>query len=143
MRHASQMPYGTMDYLFIHLMLWGRSQGYDWFTLGLAPLSGLEARRLSPFWAKAGAFFFRHGESFYGFEGLRAYKEKFAPRWEPRFIAGPRGISMSRAMIDLQKLVGGGPGSAATRTRRRQSVAAPAPDKAGEEGRAKLLDMAG
>jgi phosphatidylglycerol lysyltransferase len=50
---------------------------------------------------------------------------------------------MSRAMIDLQKLVGGGPGSAATRTRRRQSVAAPAPDKAGEEGRAKLLDMAG
>ncbi|WP_242127095.1 bifunctional lysylphosphatidylglycerol flippase/synthetase MprF [Sphingobium sp. Sx8-8] len=143
MRHASETPYGTMDYLFIHLMLWGRSQGYDWFTLGLAPLSGLEARRLSPLWAKAGAFFFRHGESFYGFEGLRAYKEKFGPRWDPRFIAGPRGISLSRAMIDLQKLVGGGPGSAATRTRRRHSVATPAPDKAGEDGaRTRLLDMA-
>lgn len=126
MRHATQMPYGAMDFLFIRLMQWGHSQGYDWFTLGLAPLSGIEARRLSPFWAKAGAFFFRHGESFYGFEGLRAYKDKYAPRWEPRFIAGPRGISLSRGMIDLQKLVGGGPGSAATRTRRRRPVASPA-----------------
>lgn len=122
MRHAAEMPYGTMDFLFIRLMQWGREQGYDWFTLGIAPLSGIEARRLSPFWAKAGAFFFRHGESFYGFEGLRAYKDKYAPRWEPRFIAGPRGISLSRAMIDLQKLVGGGPGSSATRTRRRLST---------------------
>ena len=122
MRHAAEMPYGTMDFLFIRLMQWGRDQGYDWFTLGIAPLSGIEARRLSPFWAKAGAFFFRHGESFYGFEGLRAYKDKYAPRWEPRFIAGPRGISLSRAMIDLQKLVGGGPGSSATRTRRRLST---------------------
>ncbi|UXC90791.1 bifunctional lysylphosphatidylglycerol flippase/synthetase MprF [Sphingobium sp. RSMS] len=126
MRHADEMPYGTMDFLFIRLMQWGREQGYDWFTLGLAPLSGIEARRLSPFWAKAGAFFFRHGESFYGFEGLRAYKDKYAPRWEPRFIAGPSGISLSRAMIDLQKLVGGGPGSAATRTRRRRTHAPPA-----------------
>lgn len=119
MRHVGDAPYGTMDFLFIHLMLWGREQGYDWFTLGLAPLSGIEARRLSPFWAKAGAFFFRHGESFYGFEGLRAYKDKYGPRWEPRFIAGPRGISLSRGMIDLQKLVGGGSGSAATKTRKR------------------------
>lgn len=125
MRHADDAPYGTMDFLFIRLMLWGRDQGYDWFTLGLAPLSGIEARRLSPLWAKAGAFFFRHGESFYGFEGLRAYKDKYAPRWEPRFIAGPRGISMSRAMIDLQKLVGGGSGSAAARTRRRRPAAGP------------------
>jgi len=127
MRHADETPYGTMDFLFVRLMIWGREQGYDWFTLGLAPLSGIEARRLSPLWAKAGAFFFRHGESFYGFEGLRAYKEKFAPRWEPRFIAGPRGISMSRAMIDLQKLVGGGSGSAATRTRRK-GMATPTSD---------------
>ncbi|WP_176592108.1 bifunctional lysylphosphatidylglycerol flippase/synthetase MprF [Sphingobium sp. EM0848] len=129
MRYVGDAPYGTMDFLFIRLMLWGREQGYDWFTLGLAPLSGIEARRLSPLWAKAGAFFFRHGESFYGFEGLRAYKDKYSPRWEPRFIAGPRGISLSRAMIDLQKLVGGGSGSAATKTRRKQlSLPSPSVD---------------
>lgn len=117
MRHDNDVPYGTMDFMFSRLMLWGKDRGYRWFALGLAPLSGLEARRLSSPWAKAGAFLYRHGESFYGFEGLRAYKAKFAPQWEPRFIAGPQGLSMARAMVDLQRLVGGGRASAASRMR--------------------------
>ena len=107
MRHADSMPYGTMDFLFIHLMQWGQEQGFRRFSLGLAPLSGLEARRLAPIWAKAGAFLYRHGEALYGFEGLRAYKEKFSPHWEPRYIAGPGGTPMARALIDLQALVSG------------------------------------
>src|SRR5690606_19666130 len=41
MRHEEDMPYGTMDFLFTRLMLWGKAQGYGRFTLGLAPLSGL------------------------------------------------------------------------------------------------------
>ncbi len=113
MRHADDMPYGTMDFLFIHLMQWGREQGYRWFTLGIAPLSGIEARRLAPIWARASAFLYLHGDSFYGFEGLRAYKDKFSPVWEPRYIAGLHGVGLARALIDLQTLVGGGRGSAA------------------------------
>lgn len=115
MRHTATMPYGTMDFLFIQLMLWGKAQGYGWFSLGLAPLAGIEARRLAPLWARAGGFLYRHGEALYGFEGLRGYKDKFAPVWEPRFIAGPDGVGMARALIDLQTLVGGGPKSAARR----------------------------
>ncbi|HEX7740905.1 MAG TPA: bifunctional lysylphosphatidylglycerol flippase/synthetase MprF, partial [Sphingobium sp.] len=118
MRHDRNAPYGTMDFMFSRLMLWGQAHGFRWFTLGLAPLSGLEARRLSSPWTKAGVFLHRHGESFYGFEGLRAYKAKFAPQWEPRFIAGPQGLSMVRAMIDVQRLVGGGKASAASRMRK-------------------------
>ena len=113
MRHADDMPYGTMDFLFIHLMQWGREQGYRWFTLGIAPLSGIEARRLAPIWARASAFLYRHGDSFYGFEGLRAYKDKFSPVWEPRYIAGLHGVGLARSLIDLQTLVGGGRGSVA------------------------------
>ena len=113
MRHAHDMPYGTMDFLFIHLMQWGREQGYRWFTLGIAPLSGIEARRLAPIWARASAFLYRHGDSFYGFEGLRAYKDKFSPVWEPRYIAGLHGVGLARSLIDLQTLVGGGRGSVA------------------------------
>jgi phosphatidylglycerol lysyltransferase len=121
MRHAETLPYGTMDFLFTELMSWGKAQGFARFSLGLAPLSGIEARRLAPLWAKAGAFLYRHGESFYGFEGLRAYKDKFTPEWEPRFIAGPQGLSMARALIDLQTLIGGGRGSVA-RVRPSESV---------------------
>ena len=107
MRHGDTIPYGTMDFLFVHLIQWGQVQGYRWFNLGMAPLSGLEARRLAPFWARAGALLFRHGEGLYGFEGLRVYKEKFSPRWEPRYIAGPHGPGMARALLDLQVLVSG------------------------------------
>ncbi|NWM98547.1 phosphatidylglycerol lysyltransferase domain-containing protein, partial [Escherichia coli] len=28
MRHLAEMPYGTMDFLFVQLMQWGRDQGY-------------------------------------------------------------------------------------------------------------------
>lgn len=116
MRHAEAMPHGTMDYLFVQLMLWGKARGYRYFNLGLAPLSGLESRRLAPIWAKAGAFLFRHGEALYGFEGLRAYKEKFGPVWEPRYIAGPHGVGFGRSLVDLQTLVGGSNKSAARQT---------------------------
>jgi phosphatidylglycerol lysyltransferase len=115
MRHSEEAPYGAMDFLFASLMQWGKEQGYRRFSLGLAPLSGLEDRRLAPLWVKAGALVFRHGEGLFGFEGLRAYKDKFEPRWEPRYIAGPHGIGMAAALIDLETLIGGGPRSAAAR----------------------------
>jgi len=105
MRHAEDMPQGGMDFLFTRLMLWGHEHGYRNFSLGMAPLSGIEARRLSPTWSKVAAFLFRHGERFYGFAGLRAYKEKFRPNWTPRYIASPGGTSLLRGLIDLQALV--------------------------------------
>ncbi|MEG3168722.1 bifunctional lysylphosphatidylglycerol flippase/synthetase MprF [Sphingomonas sp. LB3N6] len=105
MRHAESMPQGGMDFLFTRLMLWGHEHGYRTFSLGMAPLSGIEARRLSPTWSKVAAFLFRHGERFYGFAGLRAYKEKFRPNWTPRYIASPGGTSLLRGLIDLQALV--------------------------------------
>lgn len=106
MRHGAGSPPGVMDYLFASLILWGREQGYARFSLGLAPLSGIEAHRLSPLWAKAAAAIFKRGERFYGFRGLRAYKEKFAPSWEPRYIAAPHGLGLVRTMRDLNLLIG-------------------------------------
>lgn len=119
MRHLADMPYGTMDFLFVQLMQWGRDNGYRWFNLGMAPLSGIESRRLAPIWARIGALLYRHGDAFYGFEGLRAYKDKFSPVWTPRYIAAPPGLGLARGMIDLQTLVGGGSRSAARRGRLR------------------------
>ncbi|WP_157085490.1 GNAT family N-acetyltransferase, partial [Sphingomonas adhaesiva] len=106
MRQVDDAPPGTMDFLFVHLLQWAQARGYRRFTLGIAPLSGIEGRRLAPAWAKAAALVFRHGERFYGFRGLRAYKEKYAPEWEPRYIAGPHGLGMLKALRDLSRLVG-------------------------------------
>ena len=67
------------------------AQGYRWFNLGMAPLSGLEAHPLAPAWHRVGNFIFRHGEHFYNFEGLRRYKAKFDPAWEPRYLVARGG----------------------------------------------------
>jgi phosphatidylglycerol lysyltransferase len=97
-----------MDYLFVELMMWGRSRGYRWFSLGMAPLSGLEDHPLAPLWHRVGVFVFRHGEHFYNFEGLRRYKEKFDPVWEPRYLACTGGLAATRALLDIGRLIGGG-----------------------------------
>jgi phosphatidylglycerol lysyltransferase len=108
MRFDPDAPRSAMDYLFIELMLWGRAQGYRWFNLGMAPLPGLEAHPLAPAWHRVGNFIFRHGEHFYNFEGLRRYKAKFEPQWEPRYLVARGGIALPRVLIDVSVLIAGG-----------------------------------
>ncbi|HSD26660.1 MAG TPA: bifunctional lysylphosphatidylglycerol flippase/synthetase MprF [Vicinamibacteria bacterium] len=108
MRHLETAPRYTMEVLFAHLMLWGAEQGYQWFNLGMAPLSGLETSPLTPLWSRLGRIVYRRGESFYNFQGLRAFKEKFHPVWEPRYLAYPGGLSLPGVMADVSALVAGG-----------------------------------
>jgi len=108
MRYLEEAPHGIMEYLFIQLILWGKMEGYHWFNLGMAPLSGLEDHDLAPFWNRLGAFVFRHGEHFYNFQGLRHYKEKFDPEWKPKYLACPGGIALPRILTNLGSLISGG-----------------------------------
>ncbi len=108
MRYSAQAPRGVMDYLFVEVMLWGKAQGYQWFNLGMAPLSGLEQHPLAPAWHRMGSFVFDVGGHFYNFEGLRRYKEKFSPVWEPRYLAAPGGLALPRVLLDVTTLIAGG-----------------------------------
>jgi phosphatidylglycerol lysyltransferase len=108
MRFATDAPRGTMDLLFVHLMQWGKAEGYRWFDLGMAPLAGLEPRPLAPLWSRVGSAVFRLGEHFYNFQGLREYKDKFEPVWEPRYLASPGGLALPRVLTHIAALVGRG-----------------------------------
>jgi phosphatidylglycerol lysyltransferase len=108
MRHRRDAPRGTMDFLFVELLRWGAARGYARASLGMAPLSGLEARRLAPLWARAGALVAARGEHFYNFRGLRAFKEKFDPVWVPRYLASPGGLALPRVLADVAALIAGG-----------------------------------
>jgi phosphatidylglycerol lysyltransferase len=110
MRYNGDAPKGVIDYLLIECMLWGRTQGFHWFNLGMAPLSGLEEHALAPTWHKLGRIVQRYGEMFYHFEGLRKYKEKFSPVWRPRYLAAPDGLAMAGALLDVTALISGGVG---------------------------------
>src|SRR5256714_1397479 len=108
MRYTSVAPPGVMEFLLIELMLWGKENGYQRFNLGVAPLSGIENRSLAPLWNRVGALLFSRGEPFYNFQGLRAYKEKFDPIWEPRYLASPGGLVLPRILTNVASLISGG-----------------------------------
>lgn len=136
MRHVDDLEFSAMDFLLTKLMLWGKDRGYRTFSLGMAPLAGLEVRRLAPIWAHAGNLLYHRGETLYGFEGLRSYKDKFAPSWTPRYIAANNNISMVRGLVDLNALISGKRTSAASAARASVALPArlyfPADDKAGD-----------
>ncbi|WP_414525914.1 phosphatidylglycerol lysyltransferase domain-containing protein [Pseudochelatococcus sp. G4_1912] len=73
-------------------MLEATKRGYSWFKLVMAPLSGFSCHRLAPDWHKFVAFAACHSEHFYGFHGLRAYKEKYNPVWVSPHLANPGGL---------------------------------------------------
>jgi phosphatidylglycerol lysyltransferase len=110
MRFRTTAPKNSMEGLFIFLMLWGKEQGYEWFNLGMAPLSGLEPTALAPIRVKIASYLYRFGQPFYNFQGLRAYKEKFHPVWEPRYLAYPGVFDLPRVLRDVSTLIAGGYG---------------------------------
>jgi phosphatidylglycerol lysyltransferase len=108
MRYHHEAPRDVMEALFVHLMKWGKEQGYQWFALGMAPLSGFDTSPVAPLWNRLGSFLYAHGESIYHFQGLRAYKEKFKPAWEPHYLAYPGGFKLPRVLADVSAVVAGG-----------------------------------
>jgi phosphatidylglycerol lysyltransferase len=115
MRFMPEAPRSVMEYLFIQLMLWGKNEGYDWFCLGMAPLSGFEAHPLAPVWNRLGNLLFRQGEHFYNFRGLRQYKDKFDPIWEPKYLASRAGFALPRILMNVSSLISGGLGGVVAR----------------------------
>jgi phosphatidylglycerol lysyltransferase len=108
MRYRRTAPKDVMEALFVHVMQWGKEQGYQWFALGMAPLSGFEQSPVGPLWNRIGAFLYDHGKAVYNFQGLRAYKQKFNPVWEPHYLAYPGGLRLPRILADVSALVAGG-----------------------------------
>ena len=74
----------------------GQSRGYRWFVIGMAPMSGFEQSPVAPLWSRAGRLLYEHGTPLYNFQGLRAFKSKFDPVWESRYLVYPGGLALLR-----------------------------------------------
>ena len=108
MRYREDAPKNVMEATLLHLMLWGKEEGYRRFNLGMAPFSGMELSAVAPWWARFLHMVYEQGEAFYNFQGVRAYKEKFHPVWEPRYVAYPPGMNRLRILADVSALAAGG-----------------------------------
>lgn len=108
MRRSSAAPGGAVDFLIYECLRAFRSRA-DWASLGLAPLGGggggtgwllrLEDRALNMLGLNASTSLF-------------AFKAKFQPRWEPRFLVvehladWPR-VALAMLLLHFPRLTGG------------------------------------
>lgn len=101
-------PNGLMDFLFTEILLWAQAHGLRTFDLGMAPLAGLaEEKKYASLFARIGRLVHERGEQFYGFQGLRSFKDKFGPRWEPRYIAAPGSWTLPIVLAEVAVLTNG------------------------------------
>ncbi len=101
MRHLAEVERGTMDFLFISLFEHFKQQGYEGFNLGLAALSGVGETVDSSRMERGMHYLYEHLDRFYNFQGLRAYKDKFHPHWESRYLVYPQLASLPDVVIGL------------------------------------------
>jgi phosphatidylglycerol lysyltransferase len=59
-------------------------------------------------WHWLGAQIWKHGDRFYNFKGLRTFKSKFNPVWEPRYLAASGTLGPFVALADAAALIAAG-----------------------------------
>jgi phosphatidylglycerol lysyltransferase len=89
MRHYPHVEHGTMEFLFAGMLQWARDRGYATVSLGLSAIVGVGEKPDDPRVAQALHTIAEYVSRFYNFRGLHEFKEKFHPRWEPRYLVYP------------------------------------------------------
>lgn len=107
MRHRDGIDSGTMDYLFVSLLQWAKDEGYQSFNLGLSALSGVGESATDPTIERALHLIYEHVNRYYNFKGLHQFKNKFHPRWEPRYLIHPGGQHLPAVWAAVMRANGG------------------------------------
>lgn len=92
---------GLMDYLFINIFSYLKENNIEYFDLGMAPLSNVGVMRHSFLQEKMVYMIFKLGDHFYSFEGLKAYKDKYASFWEEKYLSYSKGSSLIFSGLSL------------------------------------------
>ncbi len=85
MRKTEDAPNGTMDFLFARMFEYLQMQGFQSCNMGMVPMSGIadpdnmQERILKLAYERI--------RQFGHYKSLRAYKEKFDPRWQMMYLA--------------------------------------------------------
>ncbi|HTR62763.1 MAG TPA: bifunctional lysylphosphatidylglycerol flippase/synthetase MprF [Candidatus Binataceae bacterium] len=107
MRQRPTAPPYVMEFMITRLAMELRARDFQALSLGMAPLAGLVRTPLSSRWHRIAGMLWEHGEPIYNFQGLRSFKGKFRPVWEPRYLAASGAIGPFINLADVAVLAGG------------------------------------
>jgi phosphatidylglycerol lysyltransferase len=102
MRRRSSSTNGIVDFLIASAVLQFQREGAEIVSLGLSPLAGSfdqDTDEEKEIFERARCVMFDRFNHFYNFKGLNAFKAKFAPSWEPRFLVYTRTSSLIPSAI--------------------------------------------
>jgi phosphatidylglycerol lysyltransferase len=107
MRQVPDAPACTMEFMFTQLALELKAREFTMLSLGMAPLAGIARTPLSSRWHRIARLLWEHGGPIYNFRGLRSFKNKFRPVWEPRYLAASGAIGPFISLADVAALANG------------------------------------
>ncbi len=107
MRQLPGTPTYAMEYVITKLALELKDRKFKILSLGMAPLAGLARTPLSSQWHRMAGLLWELGSPVYNFQGLRSFKNKFHPVWEPRYLAASGTIGPFISLIDVAALASG------------------------------------
>jgi phosphatidylglycerol lysyltransferase len=107
MRQLPDAPPYAMEYIITQLALELKVRKFKMLSLGMAPLAGLVRTPLSSQWHRMAGLLWELGGSVYNFQGLRSFKNKFRPVWEPRYLAASGTIGPFITLADVAALASG------------------------------------
>jgi phosphatidylglycerol lysyltransferase len=107
MRRYPKVEHGTMEFMFASMLQWARGQGYETFSLGLSAIVGVGEKPDDPRVEQALHTISEYVSRFYNFRGLHDFKEKFHPRWEPRYLVYPGPGSLPLVLTTLLRVHSG------------------------------------
>jgi phosphatidylglycerol lysyltransferase len=104
MRHVHDGPNGLMDVLFVKLFDALKVRGYARFSLGMAPFAEVGSTPDSTTLERGIHLLGEHLNRFFSSKGLREYKNKFSPTWEPRYLVFPSEVALPAVTLALVRL---------------------------------------
>lgn len=106
MRRRPDIHWGAMDFLFQAMMLRLHEDGFKRFNMGIAPFVGTAQKADASLIERTIERLGDQLDWFVHSKGLRQYKDKFEPQWEPRYLAySGSPISLARIGIAISRVL--------------------------------------
>lgn len=107
LRSASEETKALEDYLLLEAMFWAKEKGTQWFNLGAAGLLEMEESPLAPFEEQLVEILSPYQRVSH-LTDIRKDKERFSPKWSPKYLASSGNLSLEVAFNNIRSLISRG-----------------------------------